>query len=155
MKSERLMALAYVCVAIGFTACGSEVDSSAGDSSSEAALRGGNGKGGNGDADPNDGGGGQEKVTICHIPPGNPANAHSITIGAPGVPAHLAHGDSLGECAPVAPVPRCGDGAIDAGETCDGADLAGQDCFGQGFAGGTLGCTATCDAFDTSQCTDG
>jgi hypothetical protein len=41
---------------------------------------------------------GEEKVTICHIPPGNPDNAHTIVVGAPAVPAHLAHGDSLGEC---------------------------------------------------------
>ena len=33
------------------------------------------------------------KVTICHIPPGNPENAHEITVGASAVPAHLAHGD--------------------------------------------------------------
>ena len=43
-------------------------------------------------------GGGEAKVTICHIPPGNPANAHSITVGAPAVRAHLAHGDSIGAC---------------------------------------------------------
>ena len=41
---------------------------------------------------------GEEKVTICHIPPGNPDNAHTIVVGAPAVPAHLDHGDSLGEC---------------------------------------------------------
>ena len=41
---------------------------------------------------------GVDKVTICHIPPGNPDNAHTITVGAPAVPAHLAHGDYLGEC---------------------------------------------------------
>ena len=41
---------------------------------------------------------GTTKVTICHIPPGNPANAHSITVGAPAVRAHLAHGDSVGAC---------------------------------------------------------
>lgn len=38
------------------------------------------------------------KVTVCHIPPGNPANAHTISVGAPAVPAHLAHGDYLGPC---------------------------------------------------------
>lgn len=32
-------------------------------------------------------------VTICHIPPGNPGNAHTITIGRPALRAHLAHGD--------------------------------------------------------------
>jgi len=46
---------------------------------------------------------GQEKVTICHVPPGNPDNAHEITVGAPAVPAHVAHGDSLGECEDVVP----------------------------------------------------
>ncbi len=34
-----------------------------------------------------------EKVTICHIPPGNPDNAHTITVGSPAVRAHEAHGD--------------------------------------------------------------
>ena len=41
---------------------------------------------------------GAGKVTLCHIPPGNPDNAHTITVGASAVPAHLAHGDTLGEC---------------------------------------------------------
>jgi len=39
-----------------------------------------------------------ETVQICHIPPGNPENAHTITVGADAVAAHLAHGDSLGPC---------------------------------------------------------
>ncbi len=39
-----------------------------------------------------------EKVTLCHIPPGNPSNAHTIAVGAAAVPAHLAHGDTLGPC---------------------------------------------------------
>ena len=43
-------------------------------------------------------GGGATKVVICHIPPGNPANAHTITVGAPAVPAHLKHGDLPGTC---------------------------------------------------------
>jgi hypothetical protein len=38
------------------------------------------------------------KVTICHIPPGNPDNAHTISVDDNAVPAHLAHGDTLGEC---------------------------------------------------------
>ncbi len=40
----------------------------------------------------------QGKVDICHIPPGNPANAHTINVSVNAVPAHLAHGDYLGEC---------------------------------------------------------
>jgi hypothetical protein len=38
------------------------------------------------------------KITICHIPPGNPANAHSITVSVNALAAHLAHGDSIGTC---------------------------------------------------------
>jgi hypothetical protein len=39
-----------------------------------------------------------KKITICHIPPGNPANAHTITISINAWPAHQAHGDYQGEC---------------------------------------------------------
>ncbi len=39
-----------------------------------------------------------EKVTICHIPPGNPANAHTITVSVNALDAHLAHGDTQGPC---------------------------------------------------------
>ena len=35
------------------------------------------------------------KVTLCHVPRGNPAAAHVITVGAPAVAAHLRHGDSI------------------------------------------------------------
>lgn len=38
------------------------------------------------------------KVAVCHIPPGNPSNAHTIRVGQPAVRAHLAHGDALGDC---------------------------------------------------------
>src|SRR5688500_6864855 len=35
-------------------------------------------------------------VTMCHVPPGNPDAAHTVDVGAPSVPAHLAHGDTEG-----------------------------------------------------------
>jgi len=42
------------------------------------------------------------EVTLCHIPPGDPASARTIVVGeswgAFAVRAHLAHGDYLGEC---------------------------------------------------------
>ena len=38
------------------------------------------------------------KVTICHVPHGNPENAHTTTVSENAVAAHLAHGDYLGEC---------------------------------------------------------
>src|SRR4051794_18513727 len=46
-----------------------------------------------------------KKTTICHIPPGNPSNAHTICVGNAAVPAHVAHGDALGSC--------CGTGSGD------------------------------------------
>ncbi len=42
-----------------------------------------------------------QKTTICHIPPGNPDNAHTLCVGTPAVDAHLAHGDFLGSCCPA------------------------------------------------------
>ncbi len=39
------------------------------------------------------------KVDICHIPPGNPANARTISISVNAVADHIAnHGDQLGAC---------------------------------------------------------
>lgn len=58
--------------------------------------------------------GNQKKTTICHIPPGNPANAHTLCIGNAAVPAHLDnHGDHLGACQnerPCTPPPSTGAG---------------------------------------------
>ncbi|KKL51476.1 hypothetical protein LCGC14_2295110, partial [marine sediment metagenome] len=41
-----------------------------------------------------------EKTTLCHIPPGDPSAAHTISVGAPAVNAHLGRhgGDTLGAC---------------------------------------------------------
>lgn len=38
------------------------------------------------------------KVTICHIPPGNPNAAHHITISQSALKAHLGHGDTVDSC---------------------------------------------------------
>ncbi|HCJ52240.1 MAG: hypothetical protein A2898_02545 [Candidatus Kerfeldbacteria bacterium RIFCSPLOWO2_01_FULL_48_11] len=46
----------------------------------------------------------------------------------------------------------CGNGVIDAGEQCDGANLGGKTCVTQGFSAGTLSCSPTC-TFNTSACT--
>jgi hypothetical protein len=47
-----------------------------------------------------------KKCTICHVPPGNPPNAHTITVGCSAVQAHLKNhpGDCLGPC-PCQPTP--------------------------------------------------
>jgi hypothetical protein len=41
---------------------------------------------------------GDGRVTICHIPPGNPDNARTITVRVNAIPAHLAHGDYCEPC---------------------------------------------------------
>ncbi len=38
------------------------------------------------------------KAVICHIPPGNSGNRHTLEVGQSAVSAHLAHGDTLGPC---------------------------------------------------------
>jgi hypothetical protein len=43
-------------------------------------------------------GGGEKQMTICHIPPGNPAKKVTITVGESAWPAHQAHGDTEGAC---------------------------------------------------------
>ena len=39
-----------------------------------------------------------DKVKVCHIPPGNEGNAHTIEISESALSAHLGHGDTLGAC---------------------------------------------------------
>ena len=50
---------------------------------------------------------GDDKVIICHIPPGNPDNAHEIEVSVNAVPAHLAHGDNVGSCQAPPPCDAC------------------------------------------------
>jgi hypothetical protein len=45
------------------------------------------------------------KVTVCHRPPGNRCNEHTIRVGKSAVSAHVAHGDYPGSCDPVDPPP--------------------------------------------------
>lgn len=77
----------------------------------DAGYGGGNGNGndngGDGNSNGNGNGGGRDKVEVCHIPPGNPGNAHTIIVGSPALEAHLAHGDTLGRCLDVGPTGSC------------------------------------------------
>lgn len=95
-----------------------------------------------------------QKITVCHIPPGNPGNAHTVSVGSPSLPAHLAHGDTVGECAPPgeddgeaspASVPIC---------IADGAACSADSNCCSGLCGGSGICTSQCTSvFDgSSQC---
>ena len=66
------------------------------------------------------------------------------------LPQSCGGGGVPGQCGPA--VAACGNGTIDAGEQCDGANLNGQSCIGLGFAGGSLACSPSC-TFNTSACT--
>ncbi len=41
-----------------------------------------------------------DKETICHAPPGNPENQHTITVGASALNGHSKHDDHFGSCPP-------------------------------------------------------
>jgi hypothetical protein len=88
--------------------------------------------------DPND----HKKTTICHIPPGNPANAHTICVGNAAVPAHLNnHGDHVGACVDEPPCPPPATGAAGTGDATGAAGsgdvtgAAGSGAAGMGAAG--------------------
>ena len=74
------------------------------------------------------------KVTLCHHPPEDPANVQTIEVRLAAVRAHLAHGDSLGECPQVcAGVPSA---VPKAGQTgCWDTDGIPIDCAGTGQDG--------------------
>lgn len=72
--------------------------------------------------------GADDKVVVCHIPPGNPDNEHTIVVGPSALQAHLNHGDEEEAC----------DGDLVDGET-DG-DTADGDDDGDGSAEKVLVC---------------
>jgi hypothetical protein len=91
--------------------------------------------------DPND----KKKTTICHVPPGNPANAHTLCIGNAAVKAHLSHHDDyLGPCkretmCPVPPPPPSGSGGAGGSSPLGVAGAAGSGAGGAGVGGSAGG----------------
>jgi hypothetical protein len=61
------------------------------------------------------------KVQICHVPPGNPANFHTITVNENALQAHLGHGDLLGTCFAHCDQ-LCDDGNACTIDACDAAE---------------------------------
>jgi hypothetical protein len=87
--------------------------------------------------------GGEAKVTICHIPPGNPDNPHTITVGESAVDAHLAHGDYEGPCEEDDDGDDGEDDGTDDDGTDDGGTTDGGTTDGGTDTGGTDGGTDT------------
>lgn len=77
------------------------------------------------------------KVEVCHVPPGDPGNAHTISISPAALDAHRAHGDTSGRCPierPGAGVPGDRSPVADAGsDRCvllgDAVRLDGRDSY--------------------------
>lgn len=61
---------------------------------------------------------GNAKVQVCHIPPGNPGNFHTITISENALQAHLGHGDLAGPCSAHCSQ-LCDDGSACTIDACD------------------------------------
>ena len=61
-------------------------------------------------------------ITLCHLPPGNPDNGHTITVGLGSKDAHLAHGDFVGACRSTVDTEVTG-----VGETFNKPDVLGRD----------------------------
>ncbi len=71
-----------------------ESDSSGSGSGSGSSGSSGSGSSGSGSSS------GNNKIAVCHVPPGNPENQHTIYINQSAVTTHLTqHTDFLGKCA--------------------------------------------------------
>jgi len=69
-----------------------------------------------------------KKVFVCHIPPGNPANAHTICVAQPAVKAHSEHhGDAEGACPEADGGVTVPEDNTDAGTTDSGSDAGTTD----------------------------
>ena len=76
-----------------------------------------------------------DKTEVCHIPPGNAAKFHTISVSEKAIPAHLAHGDFAGPCGQYAEV------------LCNDSDPCTKDAF---IAG-----TESCEYNLPVDCNDG
>lgn len=101
-------ALVLCALLVGAGGCG---PSAPGEDEGAGAAVGGGALGGSARASDNakdegasgeDSGAGEDntgKITICHVPPGNPANAHTLTVSVNGWNGHQNHpGDFIGAC---------------------------------------------------------
>jgi hypothetical protein len=83
-----------------------------------------------------------KKTTICHIPPGNPGNAHTICVGNPAVAPHVHHhGDTIGPCKQevTCQPPAAGTGGAPGGSGDTGGAPGGHVDGTGGAPGGTSG----------------
>ncbi len=97
------------------------------------------------------GGPGQQKVTLCHVDQ-ETGEEITITVGAPAVPAHLNHGDTLGACddepEPLGTCQEC----VDELNTDECVDFGCEKSEWLAFADCTLTCTGQAGEGIPEQC---
>ena len=112
---------------------------------------------------------GNNKVEVCHFPPGNPDNFHTITVSSNAVDKHLEkHGDYLGPCRP-----ECAHSPFEVGEildpncdpivecVCDADEFCcdsawDQICVNRANCGQDIGvCATICQCTSDGDCDDG
>jgi slime mold repeat-containing protein len=93
------------------------------------------------------------KTTVCHVPPGNPANAMTICVGGTAPAAHLANhpGDHLGPCANPCPN-GCDDGNACTTDTCGATGCVHSE-PAQGCCNTAADCPDDGDVCTTATCT--
>ena len=86
------------------------------------------------------------KQAVCHIPPGNPANAHTICISKSAVDKHVSqHGDYLGACEPTNGSGGAGQGGSASNGGSDSTGSGGSEC-----GPGTDPCTDDSDCVEAT-----
>ena len=101
------------------------------------------------------------KVAVCHIPPDDPGNFHTIQVSEEALPAHTAHGDLLGTCAAHCDM-LCDDGDACTIDECDPTtercraptDRPARDCD-DGVNCTTDDCGAATGCVHTPNCPEG
>jgi cysteine-rich repeat protein len=107
---------------------------------------------GNGVGDPAEdkNGDGNFDTLDCQGPKGDPATFSTQTCPTNQVMIGINSDDTI-ICQLPATTAACGNGVVEAGEQCDGANLNGNACTTLGGTGGTLSCSTAC-TLDTANC---
>lgn len=88
-------------------------------------------------------------VTVDDTSTGEPATDSSAGESSSG---GSSSGESAGSGSTTGEPLACGNGMIDMGEDCDGADVGVATCLDQGFDDGEIGCDPVACTFDVSGC---
>jgi len=92
-----------------------------------------------------------KKIAVCHIPPGNPANWHTICINKHAVKTHEDHhGDHLGACQPSEGSGGSGGSGSGSGGSSSGS--GGSNASGSGSGGSSSGSGGSPEVPGSNSC---